>query len=277
MTVQELLDKKKIKYKASGRDYLVKCLNPKHDDSDPSMRIDTILGIFNCLSCGYKGNLFYLFGEKLDKLGIARESIKRLIEKIRAQSVGLKLPSDADFLTKDYRVSVATLNEFEAFKSINEDHLGRIVFPIRDLKGKINCFVGRSEDPFDQVKYKITPTGSFTPLFPLDKVKPEQGRILLVEGIFDLLNLYDNGFRNVLCAFGTKKITKEKLELLKILGVSGVDICFDPDKPGQEAAEEVKELAESLFFSVRNINLKNVDPGELPPARALKLKGKLYG
>ena len=34
-----------------GKDYVVSCLNPEHDDKNPSMRIDQITGIFNCFSC----------------------------------------------------------------------------------------------------------------------------------------------------------------------------------------------------------------------------------
>ena len=77
MTVQELLDKKKIYYQISGNDFKVCCLNPEHDDSNPSMRIDKVLGVFNCLSCGFKGNIFYHFGERVDKLDTAREKLKR--------------------------------------------------------------------------------------------------------------------------------------------------------------------------------------------------------
>jgi len=80
----------------------------------------------------------------------------------------------------------------------------------------------------------------------------------------------------VLCCFGTRKVTKTKLHLLSMLGVSGIDIIFDPDDAGQEAAQSVRELAEELFFQVRNINLNTQDPGELHPTRALKLKEKLY-
>lgn len=277
MTVQELLEKKKIPYKVSGRDLVVSCLNPEHDDNDPSLRIDSILGIFNCLSCGFKGNLFYLFGEKANKLDKLREMIKRQIDDVRASSIGLKMPLDIQYITEPYRVSAETLQEFEAFRSIQPEYANRVVVPVRDLKDKITCFIGRSEDRFDKVKYKIHPPNSSTPLYPLNKVKPELGRILLVEGLFDLLNLWDNGYRNVLCAFGTRKITKSKLELLKVMGITGIDICFDPDEAGQEAAEDVKELAEEMFFNVRNINLKNCDPGDLTPERAAKLKERLYG
>lgn len=277
MTVEELIKKKKLYYKVSGRDFVVKCLNPEHDDSSPSMRIDSILGIFHCLSCGYKGNLFYLYDEKLDKLGMLRENLTRQIEDVRASSIGLKMPIDAVFLTSDYRVPIDTLNEFEAFRTLNSDLINRVVFPVRDMKGRITCFIGRAEDPFDTVKYKIMPARSSTPLFPLDKVKPLEGKVILVEGLFDMLNLWSNGYSNVLCCFGTRKVTKEKLKLLKILGVTGIDLMFDPDKAGREAAEEVKEMAEEEFFQVRNIDLKNCDPGDLTPTRAVKLKEKLYG
>lgn len=277
MTVEELLKKKNMYYRHSGRDLVVCCLNPDHDDTSPSMRIDSVLGIFNCLSCGFKGNIFYYFGEKLDKLGILRENLKRKVEDIRASSVGLKMPVDAVEVTSGYRVSLDTLKEFEAFRSLGADFTDRIVFPIKDLKGRIVCFTGRAEDKFEPVKYKHVPSNSKLPLFPLHKIQPTQGRVMLVEGLFDLLNLYDNGFRNVLCAFGTRMITKPKLDLLKIYGVSGIDLCFDPDKPGQKAAAEIKEMAEELYFDVRNINLGNCDPGDLTPNRAEKLKEKLYG
>jgi DNA primase len=181
------------------------------------------------------------------------------------------------FIDYDYRVSASTLQEFKAFKSLSADFKERVVFPIIDLKDRISCFVGRAEDPFDKVKYRIIPANSKLPLFPMNKVKPLNGKVMLVEGLFDMLNLYDNGYRNVLCAFGTRMVTKQKLQLLTILGITGIDICFDPDEAGQKAALEIKELAESLYFKVRNINLKNCDPGDLSSIRAKKLKEKLYG
>ena len=276
MTVEDLLNKKKLYFILSGRDYVIKCLNPEHDDSSPSMRIDSVLGIFHCLACGYKGNIFYLFGERFDKASQLRESLKRKIEDVRAQSIGLKMPLDAEPFDRDWRVTKATLQEFDAFKSLHSDHVNRVVFPIRDLKQKIVCFVGRSEDRFEKVKYKVTPAHSKIPFFPLHKLEPDKGRVMLVEGMFDLLNLWDNGYRNVLCTFGTTTVNKEKLNLLKILGINGIDICFDPDGPGQEAALKIREMAEEEFFNVRNVNLGNCDPGDLTPNRAEKLKAKLY-
>lgn len=278
MTVEELLKQKKIPYKISGRDYITKCFNPEHEDTDPSMRIDRLLGIFNCLSCGHKGNLFYKYDVAFDKLAVLRETLSRKIEDIRSESIGLKMPNIMYPVTSDYRVSLETLLEFEAFRSIGPDYEDRIVFPIRDLKGKITCFVGRSEIPFAKAKkYLIRPANAKVPFFPLQKLKPEAGRVILVEGLFDMLNLWDHGYRNVLCCFGTNTTKRDRLSLLKILGVSGLDIMFDPDEPGQNAAEDLKSIAEEEYFDVRSINLKSCDPGDLNRDRALKLKEKLYG
>lgn len=276
MTVEELLDKKKIDYRASGQDYLVCCFNPDHDDSNPSMRIDRVLGIFHCLSCGFRGNLFSFFDEHFDNRVRLREQLRRKMEEIRAASIGMKFPVNTQFLDEGYRVSAKIIKEFEAFRSINKEYEGRIWFPVRDMKGRISSFIGRAEDPFATPKYMVLPRGAKLPLFPLTKLEPIQGRVMLVEGIFDLLNLRQYGLNNTITGFGIKNF-KDRLKILSILGVHGLDICFDPDEPGQNAAEEVQEVAEDLGFNVRNINLKNNDPGALREESVRRLKEKLYG
>lgn len=277
MTPEEILQEKNISYHYSGRDLLVKCFNPEHDDMHPSMRIDRITGIFNCFVCGFKGIIFQHFDIPGDKIAILREKLFRKIEDTRMESIGLEMLPSSHPVTSAFRVSLETLLEFGAFKSAGKGYENRIWFPITSMKDGILCFVGRAEDPFQSPKYKFYPSGAKVPFFPLSKVKPHHGRVMLVEGIFDMLNLYENGFRNVLCVFGaSKRVTKEKLSLLRILGVSGIDICFDSDKAGQLAAEEAKELAERELFRVRNIVLKEGDPGDLPPKAARKLKERLY-
>ena len=75
MTVEELLIEEKIKFKQSPADFVVHCLNPEHDDTNPSMRIDKITGIYNCFSCGFKGNIFKLF----DKLPSPFNLVTKLV------------------------------------------------------------------------------------------------------------------------------------------------------------------------------------------------------
>ena len=81
MTVEDLLKEQKIPYKQSPRDFIVKCLNPEHDDNNPSMRIDRVTGIYNCFSCGFKGNLFKHFDAPSNALDIKREKFRENYKK----------------------------------------------------------------------------------------------------------------------------------------------------------------------------------------------------
>ena len=73
MTVEELLVEEKVEFKVSPADFVVRCLHPEHDDSNPSMRIDRITGMFNCFSCGFKGNIFKHFNKPANHLDIKRD------------------------------------------------------------------------------------------------------------------------------------------------------------------------------------------------------------
>ena len=224
MEVEQLLNRKNIEFTSAGQDLKILCLSPDHDDSSPSLHIDKITGIFNCFSCGFKGNIFSYFEEKANFLQIKRDLFKQKISQKMAENVGLEMPKGYVPFDKDWRgISASTYLAFGAFEHHDTDYIGRIVFPIRAVSGKILGFNARALTPDKQPKYLIKPTKSKFPLFP-PRVSPIQGKIILVEGIFDMLNLYDKGVRNVVCAFGTQKLTKDKLILIKLQGVSGIEI-----------------------------------------------------
>ena len=279
MDVEQLLQQKKIPFVPSGKDLKVCCLNPDHDDSNPSMRIDRITGIFNCFSCGFKGNLFSFFEEKANFLQQKRHTFKLKLQQKLAENIGLDMPENRVAFTQSWRnISAETYRKFEAFEHNDTDFIGRVVFPIRGLSGKIVGFNGRALTPEKSPKYLITPASSKLPLFPA-KIEPIQGRAILVEGIFDMLNLHDKGLTNAVCAFGTQKLTKDKLILLKVQGVSGVDILFDNDEAGEIAVKKAIELIESLEMTTRTVTLPSSvnDAGELTARQVIKLKEALYG
>lgn len=274
MNVEELLIKQDVPYIPKGADFEVSCLNPDHPDRNPSMRIDRITGIFNCFSCEFKGNLFTLFGEKPNQLQLQREKLKNLIKQKMAESTGLALPSQATPYRGNWRgIKSETYERFEAFTDADPLFVSRINFPVRDITGKIVAVNGRHTGS-GVPKYMITPAGAKMPLFP--QVLPLNGCVILVEGIFDMVNLHDKGLTNAMCSFGTKNINEEKLSVLSIAGVSQLDIFFDGDDAGQSAAAKVKEMCESIGLSSRNIHLKDKDPGALTESQILKLKRKLY-
>jgi DNA primase len=70
----------------------------------------------------------------------------------------------------------------------------------------------------------------------------------------------------------------DKLSILKMQDIMGIDIIFDGDDPGQRAAENVQILAERTGFVTRNINLgQNIDPGSLAGDQITNLRERLYG
>ena len=219
MTVEELLIERKIEFKQSPADYIVKCLNPEHDDSNPSMRIDRITGIYNCFACGFKGNLFNHFHAPQNALDMRRENFKRKTQQKRSSSIGLQYPKGAMPYSGNWReISPETYKKFECFIHHDKPFTGRVSFPIKDLTGKIVAFNCRAQSPTDIPKYIVHPPKAVLPLFPA-QVHPIKGRVILVEGIFDVLNLHDKGLPNTVCCFGTRNISVEKLSLLKMMGV----------------------------------------------------------
>ena len=59
-----------------------------------------------------------------------------------------------------------TYEKFDAFTHHDKDHIGRIVFPIKDIGGRIVAFNGRHMSG-GAPKYMITPRGAKMPLFPV--------------------------------------------------------------------------------------------------------------
>jgi hypothetical protein len=279
MTVEELLIERKIEFKQSPADYIVKCLNPEHDDSNPSMRIDRITGIYNCFACGFKGNLFNHFHAPQNALDMRRENFKRKTQQKRSSSIGLQYPKGAMPYSGNWReISPETYKKFECFIHHDKPFTGRVSFPIKDLTGKIVAFNCRAQSPTDIPKYIVHPPKAVLPLFPA-QVHPIKGRVILVEGIFDVLNLHDKGLPNTVCCFGTRNISVEKLSLLKMMGVEGVDILFDPYTPRQEAVTEVENMCLAAELTFKNIKLPVAlgDAGALPLNQVIKLKEQLYG
>jgi len=274
--VVELLNSKGIDFRPSGKDYVIRCLNPDHEDRNPSLRIDKTTGIFNCLSCGYSGNLFDFFGQKPNWLQIRRNNLKNIIEEKLVETAGLTIPENAVPFDTDWRgISAATFKKFGAFQHSNSEFIGRVVIPVRNITGKIVAFCGRHQGNVDP-KYLFHPGGAKLPLFPV--VKPLHGRIILVEGIFDMMNLHDKGLDNAVCAFGVNKMTDEKINILKIQGVSGIDIFYDNDEAGQNATVKLKEKLEQHEIASTVVTYgKTKDPGELTALQVIKLKERLYG
>jgi DNA primase len=265
--VLELLQKNSLGYTVSGRDYLVKCLNPEHEDNNPSFRIDRMSGAAHCFSCGFKTNIFKYFGVFTNPVPLRIANLKKKLQEL-ATKREVDIPLGHTPWTKPFRgISSQTLKHFDAFYTNQVEKLqDRIVFPIRDVTNQIKVFVGRHTLSNVNPRYINYPSGVQLPLFPSYLEQPSRS-IVLVEGVFDMLNLYDKGIKNAVCCFGTNTLqntTKQKLLPFKAQGVTNIYILFDGDEAGEKAARQLKPTLEEDDFMVEIIKLPDgVDPGEL--------------
>ena len=125
---------------------------------------------------------------------------------------------------------------------------GRLLFPIRDLQGRVVAFGGRAFGD-EQPKYLNSPeTPLYTKgnlLYAADLARPTiqtQNRAFLVEGYVDCLMCHQYGFTGTVAALGTA-FTPAQLALLRRY-CDEVVTFFDADAAGQKAAARAEELLE---------------------------------
>jgi len=266
--VLDLLQKHGLAYSVSGRDYLIQCLNPEHEDSNPSFRVDKVSGVAHCFACGFKTNLFKFYGVFTNPVPVKIAALKEKLAELKTAGDGLEPPPGHTPWTKTFRgISPATLKHFGAFYTNSVEKLqDRIVFPVQDIRKKTVVYVARHTLSHGNPRYVNYPSGVRMPLFPAH-LPSGYSSMVLVEGIFDMLNLYDKGCENVVCAFGTNTLqndTKSKLLPFKAQGITHIYLLFDGDDAGRKASQVLKPLLEAEGFVVEVVNLPDgVDPGEL--------------
>lgn len=267
MNVAELLNERNIPFTPKGQDYVVSCLSPEHEDNNPSMHVDQLTGTYQCFSCGFKGNVFKLYNVSRDWQNIKVQKLRDKISKVKQSSVGLSLPTKFVEFNREYRgIKASTYRDMGAFTHPAPEHVDRVVFPLKDITGRIKAFIGRYVNSNADPKYNISPANVELPLFPA-KVKTIYGSIILVEGIFDALNLIDKGLPNAVAVLGVKNINMENMRALKLQGVSKIYVMFDSDRAGQAGALEAKRILEEDFIvDIESLSLKDredTDPGSL--------------
>lgn len=266
--VLELIQKNNLAYQVSGRDYLIKCLNPEHPDSNPSFRVDKVSGVAHCFACGFKTNIFKFYGVFTNPVPIKIAALKDKLAVLKSFGQDLELPAGYTPWTKQFRgISPQTLKHFGAFYTNQVEKLqDRIIFPIKDITEKTVVFVGRHTLSSGNPRYLNYPSGVRIPLYP-SRLPIGYSSLVIVEGIFDMLNMYDKGCENVICAFGTNTLqndTKTKLLPFKAQGITHIYLLFDGDEAGRSASSILKPLIEAEGFIVEIITLPDdTDPGEL--------------
>jgi len=247
--VETLLTDKDIKFDGKGKDLLITCLNPEHEDENPSMRVSRDSGAYHCFGCGAKGSIFTRFNRYRNVFNSRIVEIKNtMIELRKASWAGFDLPTDAFFMYEIYRNIPATIiKKFEAFKTEKIGMEDRIVFPIRDNREIIIGFQGRFLYSDASPKYLAYPGGVSFPWYPSPgRAELIGNSIVLVEGLMDALYLHGKGITNAVSIFGTKSVTHDtlldKLTPFMLLGVDTVHIMLDGDSAGRHASTSILKM-----------------------------------
>ncbi|MBM3791719.1 MAG: DNA primase, partial [Acidobacteria bacterium] len=136
---------------------------------------------------------------------------------------------------------------------------GRIMFPIRDIQGRIVAFGGRALGE-RQPKYLNSPEGKLYHkghhLFGLSHSREDikrEGFAVLVEGYLDFIIPYQHGAKNLVASLGTS-LTPQQVRLLGRY-TRDVVVSYDPDSAGQAAAQRSLDLFLEEDFRVRVFRL----------------------
>lgn len=156
------------------------------------------------------------------KSALAKFGVERLVE------TGLLIDPDAD------------ADQPKSGKEPYDRFRGRLMFPIRDQRGRVIAFGGRILGD-GEPKYLNSPE---TPLFDkgrtlfnLDRAGPasrESKRLIVVEGYMDVVALDQAGISEAVAPLGTA-LTEGQLQRLWRLSATPI-LCFDGDSAGQKAA-----------------------------------------
>ncbi len=145
----------------------------------------------------------------------------------------------------------------------------RIMFPIRDARGRAIAFGGRAMDPNDNAKYLNSPE---TELFDKGRnlynhgpARAASGRgstLIVAEGYMDVIALSEAGFQASVAPLGTA-VTENQLHLMWRMSDEPV-IALDGDTAGLRAAMRVIDLALPLLEAGKSVRFALMPEGKDP-------------
>jgi len=215
----------------------------------------------------------YLTGRGLDetvittfRIGFAPENKYALKTHLAAAGLAPELMMEAGLLVSGEDVPVP----FDRFRN-------RIVFPIRDARGRVIAFGGRAMSSDAPAKYLNSPD---TPLFRKGEVlynidlarraAHSHGTVVAVEGYMDVIALARAGLGHAVAPLGTA-LTDRQIALLWRLAPEPI-LCFDGDEAGRKAANRALDLALPLLRPGHSLRFAFM-PAGLDPDDLLRDEG----
>lgn len=176
-------------------------------------------------------------------------------------------------LDKGYKKEflVKTGLTIESEKGLFDRFRARVMFPVRDLAGKIIAFGGRiMTNDKKSAKYQNSPESeiyhksrTLYGIYFAKKSIVQHNRCYLVEGYLDVISFHQKGIENTVASSGTS-LTIEQIRLIRRL-TPNVTIIYDGDAAGIKASLRGIDLVLEEGLNVRVVSLPE---GEDPDSYA---------
>jgi len=143
----------------------------------------------------------------------------------------------------------------------------RVIFPIRDFRGRVIAFGGRVLGD-DKPKYLNSPESAVfhkgRELYGLYEAKQsgKLSRLIVVEGYMDVVALAQHGIHEAVATLGTATSTAHVERMLRV--VNDIIFCFDGDDAGRRAAWRALENALPMVGDDVNLRFLFLPEGEDP-------------
>jgi len=280
-----------LQLEKAGREYRALC--PFHEETVPSFYVSPVKNLWYCFGCNNGGGIIQFvslyknipvyeavkFLAETYGISIKEELLKQVKEAEKErEALGKILSKARDRLEKESKGKAYLKERGLSEKTIKEFGLGysaknnAIIIPIHDVYGRMCGWAMRKLT--GEPKYLNSTNGTLynksSVLFNLNRALPyARDALYIVEGYFDVMAVYQAGFKNV-AAIGGSMLTRQQARILhRFLEDSEIVLVPDADEAGMKAAERNIELLKEMDLAVNVVQLPCKDCAEL-----LKEKGE---
>jgi len=181
-----------------------------------------------------------------------------------------KLQREHPYLTQERGLTLETVIDFGLGFCSKGMMADRIAIPIHNVKGEVVAYAGRfpGKPADDTPKYKL-PQGfrKSQELFNIDRAirEPAEKPLVIVEGFFDCLKLYQHGCKKVVALMGsTLSAAQEELIRQHTNGQSQIIVMLDENEAGQAGREDIAcRLSKFCFVRVHTFDKPDMEPEHL--------------
>ncbi len=152
---------------------------------------------------------------------------------------------------------IAESHIFLDIKARKDKFIGRVIFPIQNLRGDFVAFAGRIVGK-GEPKYLNSPASEIYDksailygLYTARSAITKKDQIIITEGYMDTIALHRAGFLQTVAVSGTA-LTEKHITILKRL-THKIYLCFDSDAAGEQATRASLELLKNNGLEVRII------------------------